>query len=410
MNRVQKRTPQVEPSLRRVSYMCAAPRISTHPEAEISGPRAHILGCIQGFEANGWQVKPFIVGDRLPPKLATRKMENQLSGNAFRAFVLDTARWLLGKINAWRAWNELKGEVDWVYERLAPFAIMGRRFQKSGIPWILETHAPLFYDSKTERNTTVLSSLARNIELQAYRECDALVCISESLKEIIVKEAQIPEEKVLVVPNAVDTERFNPAQVQAKRLFETFTLGFVGRLYAWHGLEILLEALHDLHQEGLEISLVMVGDGLVRKELEETALRLGISEQIQFIGQVPWAEVPSYIAGFDLGYIGNIKMQIGKMYHSPLKLYEYMAMETPVLASAFQDAQAVLREDETGFLYDPGNKEDIKRALRKAIGKQSELKAMGKLARKEVIHKHGWSARIQIMLKELDQQILNSAQ
>ncbi len=51
------------------------------------------------------------------------------------------------------------------------------------------------------------------------------------------------------------------------------------------------------------------------------------------------------------------------MYHSPLKLYEYMAMAKPVVASAFEDAQRVIRDRETGFLFQPGDKEDLKRTL-----------------------------------------------
>jgi glycosyltransferase involved in cell wall biosynthesis len=387
---------------RRVTYMCAAPRISTHPDAEISGPRAHILGFIQGLEVNGWQVTPFIVGDRMPRKLATNNMESSLSGGFLRALALDLARWGLGMLNARKAWQELHSNIDWVYERFSPFAALGRKFKRRGIPWILETHAPLFYEGKTERKTTVLTGLARHLELKAYRECDALICISDALKEIILEEAKIPAEKVIVVPNAVDIERFNPDETFPKRLFDGFTLGFVGRLYAWHGLEILLEALHELRQDGLDISLVVVGDGLVREELDAKAHQLGIDHAVKFVGQVPWQDVPHYIAGFDVGYIGNIKMQVGKMYHSPLKLYEYLAMAKPVLASAFDDARRVLREGETGFLFDPGNKDDLKRSLAQAYAMRNRLPDMGQQGRTEILAHHSWAARVKDMAVELE--------
>ncbi|HEY9621771.1 MAG TPA: glycosyltransferase [Crinalium sp.] len=386
---------------RRVTYMCAAPRISTHPDAEISGPRAHILGFIQGLEANGWQVKPFIVGDRMPRKLATNNMENSLSGGFLRALALDLARWGLGTMNARNAWTELQHEVDWVYERFSPFAALGRPFKQRGIPWILETHAPLFYEGKTERKTTALTGLARHLELKAYRECDALICISDALKDIILEEAKIPAEKVIVVPNAVDVERFNPDALP-KRLFDGFTLGFVGRLYAWHGLEILLDALQELRDDGLDISLVVVGDGLVREELELGASQRGIDHSVKFVGQVPWQDVPHYIAGFDVGYIGNIKMQVGKMYHSPLKLYEYLAMAKPVLASAFDDARRVLREGETGFLFDPGNKDDLKRSLTQAYMMRDRLHQMGQQGRAEILAHHSWAARVKLMAEQLE--------
>lgn len=338
----------------------------------------------------------------MPSQLATSKMESSLSGNFLRAFALDIARWILGKLNAYRAWKELGSQVDWVYERFSPFASLGRPFKRRGLPWILETHAPLAYESKTERKTSVLRKIAQNLEIQAYQDCDALVCISESLKEIIVNDFGICSEKVLVVPNAVDLDRFNPDITYPKRFFEGFTLGFVGRLYAWHGLDILLSALNELQQEGIDISLVVVGDGLVRKEWEEQAQRLGISHRVKFLGQVDWEDVPQYIAGFDVGYIGNIKMQVGKMYHSPLKLYEYMAMEKPVLASAFDDAKNVIQENITGFLFEAENISDLKRALKTAYDMKESLPEMGQAARKEIFAHHSWFARVKKMTEEIE--------
>ena len=389
-------------SQRKITYMCAAPRISTLPDAEISGPRAHIVGLIQGLESLEWEVKPFIVGDRLPPKLATGNVETSLSGSIFRAFALDVARWSLGKLNSYQAWKELGSQVDWVYERFSPFASLGRPFKRRGIPWILETHAPLAYESQTERKTSVLRKIAQSLEIQTYHDCDALVCISESLKEIIVNDFGINSAKVVVVPNAVDTTRFNPNVSSSKRFFEGFTLGFVGRLYAWHGLDILLNALGELCQEGIDIYLVVVGDGLVRKDWETQSQKLGISHRVKFVGQVPWQNVPQYIAGFDVGYIGNIHMQVGKMYHSPLKLYEYMAMEKPVLASAFDDAKAVIKESTTGFLFEPGNPQDLKRAIKNAYSQKDALPEMGRMARDEILASHSWSVRVKRMVAELE--------
>lgn len=393
----------------RLGYLSAAPRISTHPEAEISGPRAHILGCIRAKESLGWEVKRYIVGNRVPKAWVTKKSERVMSGGFFKSLLLDLARLSLGFKHSRQAWREFGSQVDWVYERFAPFQSLGRIFKRHGIPWVLETHAPLFYEAKTERKTTVLTGLARRLELQAYKECDALVCVTEALKEIVVKESGISPDKVIVIPNGVDTERFHPERHQPKRLFQGLTIGFVGRLYAWHGLDILLEAIHDLRSDGLDISFVVVGDGLMRSEWEAYAAKLGIADNVTFVGQVPWSEVPQYIAGFDLGYTGQIQMQVGKMYHSPLKLYEYMAMAKPVIASAFEDAQRTLSQGETGFLFEPGNKEKLKIALAQAYQMREHLPKMGQLVREVAVTEHSWIARIKLMTSNLET-ILNSQQ
>ncbi|MEL6321350.1 MAG: glycosyltransferase WbuB, partial [Cyanobacteria bacterium J06626_14] len=146
---------------RRLGYLSGAPRISTRHDAEISGPRAHILGCLQAKQALGWEVKRFIVGDRLPKSMVTGKSETTMSGGFAKALVLDAARIALGAKYARQAWHELRNQVDWVYERFAPFQALGMPFKRHGMPWILETHAPLFYEAKTERKTTALTGLAQ---------------------------------------------------------------------------------------------------------------------------------------------------------------------------------------------------------------------------------------------------------
>jgi glycosyltransferase involved in cell wall biosynthesis len=388
----------------RIGYLSAAPRISTHPHAEISGPRTHILGFISACKTLGFEVKTFIVGDRVPRTWVTKKSEHAMSGSFIRALALDLSRLILGTVNARQAWRELGGgQVDWVYERFASFRTLGWTFKQHGIPWILETNAPLFYEAKTERKSTALSGLARWLEVQAYRECDALVCVTEALKELIVSESGISPEKVVVVPNGVDSEMLDPQRHKPKHLFNGFTVGFVGRLYAWQGLNLLLEALRELRAEGLDVSLVVVGDGLMRAEWEEQTQSLGIASNVTFVGQVPWEGVPHYISGFDVGYIGHIQMQVGKMYHSPLKLYEYMAMAKPVVASAFEDAQRVLQERETGFLFEPGNKEDLKRALKSAYQAREQLPAMGQRARDLMVAQHSWLARVSTMVTAIEQ-------
>jgi glycosyltransferase involved in cell wall biosynthesis len=240
------------------------------------------------------------------------------------------------------------------------------------------------------------------MERAAYRECDLLVCVSGTLKQIIVDTCGVSADKVVVIPNGVDTAFFNPARYDSKRLFTGFTIGFVGNLYAWAGIDLLFEAIAELRQAGIEISTVVVGDGMMRLRWEEQARELGISEHVAFIGRVPRSVAPSYIAGFDIGYSGQLALQLGQMYHSPLKIYEYMSMAKPAIASAFQDAQHVIHDGIDGFLFAPGNKESLKEAIRRAYDARGELKHMGAAARAEVLAHHTWTARARSLFGAID--------
>lgn len=387
----------------RLGYLSGAPRVSTHFDAEAAGARAHVLGLIRAFEDLHWTVKPFIVGNRVPQKWVMKGSERTLSSGFLPTLAADLVRLGMNVMNGQQAWRELGGHVDWVYERFACLQALGWTFKRQGVPWILETNGPFFYEAKTERKSLVLTGPARWVEIKAYQECDVLVCISEMLKEIIVREASLSPEKVVVVPNGVDTAFFDPKQYKPIYLFEDFTIGFVGGLLAWQGLDLLLEALHDLRAEGMNVSLVVMGDGPMQPIWKAQAQQLGIAANVVFVGRKPWQEVPQYIAGFDVGYSGQVQLQAEKMYHSPLKLYEYMAMAKPVVASAFEDAKRVIQDRETGFLFQAGDKEDLKRALVGAYQCRDVLPEIGRRAREEVVANHSWIDRVQTMIERVEQ-------
>ncbi len=387
---------------RRLAYLSGAPRVSTSPDAVLSGPRTHVMGVIRGFEQLGWEVKPFIVGDKVPRHwVVEERTEDALRASYVKRVVADILRIQMGVLNGWRAQGELRA-VDWVYERFGAFQMLGRWFQRRGIPWILETNALLYREAVQDRNTIALSKLLRAFEQEAYRRCDVLICVSQALADIVISETGVRPEKVVVLPNGVDTTHFDPERHKGKRFFRQSTLGFVGHLSTWQRLDLLIEALAELRSEGVDINLVVVGEGPMRVAWEEFSRSLGQADYIRFLGRVPWTEVPAYIAGFDLGYAGAVPLSSGSMYLSPLKLYEYMAMAKPVIASAYEDARTVIRAGETGYLFQPEDKQDLKRALRTALNTRESWPEIGKKARIEVVNRHSWTARIQDAIPKIE--------
>jgi glycosyltransferase involved in cell wall biosynthesis len=387
---------------KRLAYLSGAPRVSTHPEAEASGARSHVLGILEAFEQLGWTVERFIVGDRVPQTWIASGSQRAVSKTLARRVAADAVRIVLGWVNARRARRSFYGRVNLLYERFGAFQALGSGCRQDGTPWVLETNGPLFYEAKVERMSLALSALARHMERRAYHECDLLVCITDTLKEIIVDSCGVSADKVVVVPNGVDTAFFDPARYEPRRLFSGFTVGFVGNLYTWAGLDLLFEAVAELRHAGLEINTVIVGDGMMRQRWEDQVLKLGIADSVRFTGRLVRAVVPPYIAGFDVGYSGQVALQLGKMYHSPLKIYEYMSMAKPAIASAFQDAQRVIHDGTDGFLFAPGDKESLKEALRRAYNARDTLEHMGAAARAKVVAHHSWTARTRSLLGAID--------
>jgi glycosyltransferase involved in cell wall biosynthesis len=388
-----------------LGYLSAAPRVSTNPLAEANGPRSHVLGVIGAFRDLGWEVSTFIVGDRIS-QVVTQQSGKRLEKSILTRFAADIFRLISGPFQSIKAWLELHNKVGMVYERFAVLQTIGWIFKFMNIPWVLETNGLYFYEAKVERKSIVLNRVARLIEVWAYRHCDVLICVTNALKELVIQEAGIPAEKILVVPNGVDCIRFNPKLYTPKRFFAGPTIGFVSALIKWHRLDILLEVLGDLHREGIDFHMVVAGDGPMRSEWETLAYELELNERVKFLGQISWDEIPALLAGFDLGYVGNNPMVIGVMYHSPLKLYEYMAMGLPPLTVENDDSRHMIVSGQTGYLFKAGDKEDLKRILRLALQEVGKWEEMGIEARQQVLKHASWTSRVSIMLEGISQ-ILN---
>jgi glycosyltransferase involved in cell wall biosynthesis len=369
-------------SERRLGYLSGAPRVTTRVASDAAGPRAHVLGVIDGFERRGWTVSRYIAGDRMPGVVA-RDGESMLQRGRAWTLAADIARLGLRGRNASGAWSELGARVDWVYERFALFQSLGARFARAGIPWILETNAMLTEEASRERSGVVLTSLARRLERSAYHSCSALIAISQALADRLVAEMGVPREKIAVIPNGVDVHRFDPARLNTPRSARAFTVLFVGSLASWQGLDTLLRAVSTVDDD---VQVVIAGDGPERAALMALAEQLHIAPR--FLGRVSPDDVPALIASADVCYSGH------SAFRSPLKLYEYMAMARPVISSAVPDAKAALVDGQSGFLFAPGDVDALASALRRAMAARECLDIMGQRARRDAVDHHSWDARV----------------
>ncbi len=393
---------------RKLGYLSGAPRVSTNPQADASGARSHVVGVMEAFESLGWGVDNYIVGDHVPQNWTDSKSQVKLRQHILIRTAADILRILLSYKNRHSALRVLGTDLDWVYERMGAFQSLGRAFQKKGIPWILETNAPLFFEAKSDRKSVSLSKIARQFEYFAYKQCDVLICVTDILKDIIINEFDIAPEKIVVVPNGVNVEQFSPEKADPIKFFDFPTIIFVGSVRRWQGLQLLLEAIASLKCEDIKYGLVIVGDGPNLPDCKRIVEQKKIKTQVEFTGHVPWTQVPDLITGADLGYSGRITPEFGQVYFSPLKLYEYQSMAKPVIAAAHKDAQSLIVPRETGYLFEPENLNDLISTLRFAYQDNQRWPDMGKKARDIVIKHHSWKSRVRDMLIPKAERVLAS--
>ncbi len=164
---------------------------------------------------------------------------------------------------------------------------------------------------------------------------------------------------------------------------------FVGNFYAWHDVATLLKAFSQVLTIYPEAYLVLVGDGEKRQMMAQRAADLGIGHAVQFTGLVAHDEVPRLVAAADIAVVPYPVMQ-QDLWLSPLKLFEYMASGTAIVASAVGQLTDVIEDGKNGLLVAPEDTSAMAVALQRLIGDEVLRLRLGRQARENAEREHSW--------------------
>lgn len=239
---------------------------------------------------------------------------------------------------------------DVIYERYNLYLMSGVWLHRRlGLPMLLEVNAPLA-EERSKYGGLAFPGLARRVEAWTWRGADRVLPVTQVLGEY-VQQAGVSPDHIQVIPNGINKAHFDtaPDNAAAKArlgLEGRVVLGFTGFVRDWHGIDRVIDWMAR-HRRDARTHLLMVGDGPVRTELEEQALRLGIADQVTFTGLVHRDRVPEMVAAFDIALQPAVTR-----YASPLKLFEYLALGKAVIAPREPNLMEVLRDGENARLFD----------------------------------------------------------
>ena len=275
-----------------------------------------------------------------------------------------------------------------------PAIRVGKRL---GIPVVYEIRA-FWEDAAVDHGTTSEGSVryrvTRAIETWALQRVDHAFTICEGLRADIVARG-IPAEKVTVIPNAVDVEGFqlsgeaDPALRRQLGLEGCTTVGFVGSFYAYEGLDLLLDAFPALLQKRPELRLLLVGGGPQDENLKAQAQRLGVADKVVFTGRVPHGEVSRYYDQIDLLAYPRHSMRLTELV-TPLKPLEAMAQGRLFVASDVGGHKELIRDGETGKLFQAGSAEALAAAIDDMLDHRERWPAMRAAGRHFVEEVRNW--------------------
>lgn len=300
----------------------------------------------------------------------------------------------------------LKHKPDFIYERASLYATACTRLAaKFKVPHIVELNAPLAIEQSAYR-ATGFGELAAQSERWMLLHADAVIVVSTELARH-VRTLGVPAKKIHVMPNGVNPELFKErgcveGRPQHPRKFGRAaagaahiaaphppTLGFVGGLRPWHGIEVLPKLLARLSKRHPGIRLIIAGDGQLRGELEREFKWRSLMKRVTLMGALLHEEIPKVIHRFDIALAPYPKHD-HEFYFSPLKLFEYMACGVAVVASDVGQISEVVRHGRTGLLYPAGDFQALVARCEQLLADPNLRSALGAAAAREVKHKFTW--------------------
>lgn len=268
-------------------------------------------------------------------------------------------------------------------------------------PWIARQWAggPLRYES-----------VAQRIETMNLRYADLVVVVSELMRDTVIELGASPE-RVLVNPNGVDPYRYHPAidgaPVRGRMgLAGKTVIGFIGTFDRWHGAPVLVDAVAKLLEErpALRTSLacLMIGDGPEYGKVRRRVAQQGLETVIHLTGRIAQEDGPGHLAACDILASPHVPNADGSAFFgSPTKLFEYLAMGRPVVASRLGQLGEVLEDRQTALLVRPGDAGSLAEALGRLVDDASLRSRLGAAGRAQAEREHAWHRHTQRIVDRL---------
>lgn len=329
-----------------------------------------------------------------------------------------------------------------IYQRVSIGNFAGVELsRRRKVPLIVEYNGSESWLSRNWGTPFTFSGLVALAEDVSLHHAHMIVTVSEPLKHELV-ERGFEEDRIVVYPNGVDPDAFDPALFSKNMIADTrkklgipanaVLVSFVGTFGPWHGAEILASAakkLIDHRSDGVEVKeyFLFIGDGVRRPEVEAFTGDLIKKGRVILTGLVDPSAIPSYLAASDILVAPTVQNpDKSAFFGSPTKLFEYMAAGKPIIASQIgqigeilagsltvselssrQNKENDFSDNGIGILTSPGSVNELCTAIRFLTANPKYRTTWGARARQHVLSRYTWDHHVTAITNKLEEIFAN---
>ncbi|HXM23194.1 MAG TPA: glycosyltransferase family 4 protein [Terriglobales bacterium] len=260
-----------------------------------------------------------------------------------------------------------------------------------GVPFVFEVR-DLWPESLAavgvgSSNSVLHRSLAKIAEF-LYRSCERLVVVTPAFKEYLVEHWRLPEDKIFVVENGVETSLFsrltpNIALRHELGAEEKFVVSYIGTMGNAHGLETLLEAAALLRERAPKVLFLLVGEGAEKDRILSLARSRGLTN-VRFVDQQPREKIPGYISASDACLVLLKRNELFKTV-LPTKMLEFMSCARPVILGVDGHARTVMEQANGGIFIQPEDSAELAEAVIRLAADSTLRESLGRNGRQHVL-------------------------
>ncbi len=199
-----------------------------------------------------------------------------------------------------------------------------------------------------------------------YRRCHRVVVVTQAFKDVLVRERKCPEEKIEVVENGVETEKFCPISnsYDLRRqlgLGGKFVVSYIGTIGYAHGLEVIVRAAELIQKAAPDVLFLLVGEGAEKETLRRSAESKRF-KNVLFIDQQPRETIPSFLNASD---VCLVLLRGAELFTTvlPSKMLEAMACARPIVLGVDGYARQILDRAQAGIYVRPEDPQGLVQAV-----------------------------------------------